>query len=100
VRNRVGFALYQAQLGLKHRSAKPLRGLGSGVLEVVSDHDGDTYRAIYTVRFKLAVYVLSVFQKKSKKGVATPIQELDLVRRRLQTAQQHYEATHGQGEGS
>jgi phage-related protein len=63
VQDHVGFALYQAQAGLKHRDAKLLKGLGSGVLEVVSRHDGDTYRAVYTVRFKAAVYVLHAFQK-------------------------------------
>ncbi len=63
VRDYVGFALYQAQVGLKSRAAKPLKGLGSGVLEVVSRHDGGTFRAVYTVRFEAAVYVLHAFQK-------------------------------------
>ena len=95
VKDRVGFALYRAQLGFKHRDAKPLRGLGSGVLEVVSRHDGDTYRAVYTVRFRLAVYVLHAFQKKSKRGAETPKPEIDLVKRRLKEAEQHYGRTYG-----
>lgn len=86
VRSQMGFALYQAQMGGKHVDAKPLKGFGSGVLEVVSDHRGDTYRAVYTVRFAKAVYVLHAFQKKSKRGIATPQAELDLIRMRLQRA--------------
>ena len=70
VQDHVGFALYQAQVSLKHRDAKPLKGMGSGILEVVSRHDGDTYRAVYTVRFKAAVYVLHAFQKKARKGIS------------------------------
>ena len=97
VKDRIGFALYQAQLGFKHRDAKPLRGLGSSVLEVVSRHDGDTYRAVYTVRFKLAVYVLHAFQKKSKRGAETPKPEIVLVKRRLRVAEQHYSRTYGEG---
>ncbi len=97
VRGVVGFALYQAQVGLKHRDAKPLRGLGANLLEVVSRYDGDTYRAVYTVRFKAAVYVLHAFQKKAKRGIATPKQEIDLVRRRLRAAEQHYSENYGGG---
>jgi len=97
VKDHVGFALYQAQAGLKHRDAKPLKGLGSGVLEVVSRHDGDTYRAVYTVRFKGAVYVLHAFQKKAKKGIATPKQEIDFVKHRLKVAERHYKDTYGDG---
>ena len=95
--DRIGFALYQAQLGSKHRDAKPLTGLGSGVLEVVSDFHTNTYRAVYTVSFRDAVYVLHAFQKKSKRGIATPKAEIDLVKRRLQAAEQHYEASYGKG---
>ena len=94
VQHRMGFAIYQAQIGLVHRDAKPLKGFGSGVVEVVSRHDGDTFRAVYTVRFETAVYVLHAFQKKARRGIATPKQELDLVRRRLATAQRHYRDTH------
>ena len=97
VQDRMGFAIYQAQAGFRHRDVKPLRGFGSGVLEVVSRHDGDTFRAIYTVRFETAVYVLHAFQKKAKRGVATPKRELDLVRRRLRVAEQHWRQTHNGG---
>ena len=97
VQDRMGFAIYQAQAGLRHRNAKPLKGFGSGVLEVVARHDGDTFRAVYTVRFETAVYVLHAFQKKARQGIATPKQELDLVRRQLRVADQHYRNTHGGG---
>lgn len=99
VQDHLGFALYQAQAGLKHRDAKPLKGLGHGVLEVVSRHDGGTFRAVYTVRFKAAVYVLHAFQKKAKKGIATPKPVMELVRQRLKAAAKHYEATYGKFEG-
>lgn len=95
VRDRIGFAIYQAQIGLRHRDAKPLKGFGSGVQEVVSRFDGDTFRAVYTVRFELAVYVLHAFQKKAKRRAATPQTELDLVRRRLRTAERHYRNVYG-----
>jgi phage-related protein len=92
VQDGIGFALYHAQIGGKHRDAKVLKGFGgSGVLEVVEDDSGGTYRAVYTVKFAAAVYVLNVFQKKSKRGIATPKPELDLVRRRLAEAARHYE---------
>lgn len=97
VRGVVGYALYQAQVGLKHRDAKPLKGLGGNILEISSRHDGDTFRVVYTVRFKLAVYVLHVFQKKAKRGIATPKQEIDRVRRRLEAAQQHHDENYGGG---
>ncbi len=86
VRSEVGFALYQVQTGGKHVNAKPLRGFGAGVLEIVSDHRGDTFRAVYTVRLAGRVYVLHAFQKKSKTGIATPKAEMELVRRRLKRA--------------
>lgn len=87
----IGHALYWAQVGLKHESAKPLKGYkGAGVLEIVENHDGDTYRAVYTVRFADIVYVLHCFQKKSKSGIATPKQDLDLIEARLRTAQEEY----------
>ena len=97
VQDHIGFALHQAQVGLKHRDAKPLTSLGSGVLEVVSDFDTNTYRAVYAVRFREAVYVLHAFQKKSRKGIATPKAEIDLVKRRLKVAEQHYQETYGKG---
>jgi len=84
----MGYALYLAQIGKKHESAKLLKGFGgASVLELVDDHDGDTYRAVYTVRFAAAVYVLHAFQKKSKKGRETPKSDIDIVRRRLRTAE-------------
>jgi phage-related protein len=86
VRDVIGFAVYQAQLGDRHVKANPLKGLGTGVLEVVSDHRGDTFRAVYTVRLEGKVYVLHAFQKKSKSGVAAPRSEIDLVRQRLKRA--------------
>jgi phage-related protein len=92
VRDTMGFALYQAQRGEKHLDAKPLKGFGSAsVLEIVEDHTGDTYRAMYTVRFAGVVYVLHAFQKKSKKGIATPKHEINLIHDRLKIAQAHYE---------
>lgn len=88
VKDGIGLALWTAQQGGKHRSAKPLKGFGgAGVLEVVEDFDGDTYRAVYTVRFKSAIYVLHCFQKKSKKGAETPKTEMRLVVERLAAAQ-------------
>ena len=87
-----GYALHIAQNGGKHSQAKPLKGFGSaGVLEVVEDDDGSTYRAVYTVRFGNAVYVLHCFQKKSHKGVETAKQDMDLIRERLKSAQHHSE---------
>jgi phage-related protein len=86
VQRHVGFALYQAQMGEKHVDAKPLKSSAGGVLEVVSDQRGDTFRTIYTVKLKKAVYVLHVFQKKSKHGIATPQSELELVKQRLMRA--------------
>ncbi|MFA5908074.1 MAG: type II toxin-antitoxin system RelE/ParE family toxin [Vicinamibacterales bacterium] len=86
VQDETGYAIYLAQVGGKHPKAKPLKGLGSGVLEVVSDHRGDTFRAVYTVRFQDRVYVLHAFQKKSKRGIATPQPDIDLLKRRLARA--------------
>ena len=85
-----GFALHLAQSGKKHEQAKPLKGFGgASVLEVVEDHMGDTYRAIYTVKIDERVYVLHCFQKKSSKGIETPKQDMDLIRERLKAAQAH-----------
>src|SRR6266498_5811607 len=87
-----GYALYLAQDGKKHEQAKPLKGFGSaGVLEVVEDWDRSTYRAVYTVRFEGAVFVLHMFQKKSPKGVKTAQTDAKLVRNRLKLAKQDYE---------
>ena len=91
VRRVMGFALDRAQRGGKYIDAKPLKGFkGAGVLEVVDDYDGDTYRAVYTVRFAEAVYVLHVFQKKSKSGIVTPKREIDLIKARLKDAENDY----------
>ena len=88
VQDHIGYALYVAQQGGKHRDAKPLRGFGgAAVVEIVTDFDGNTFRAIYTVRFAGAVYVLHVFQKKSKKGRATPKIEMNLIEQRLREAE-------------
>lgn len=93
VRRRIGFAIHQAQAGLRHRDAKPLKGFGAGVLEIVARHDGNTFRAVYAVRFEAAVYVLHAFQKKSRRGARTPKPELDLVARRLAVADRHHQET-------
>lgn len=91
VQDGMGYALFLAQTGKMHGDAKPLKGFGgAGVLEVVEDHQGDTYRAVYTVRFEEAVYVLHAFQKKSKQGRKTPPQEIEMVRRRLKAAEDHH----------
>jgi phage-related protein len=90
VQDTFGYALHLAQIGKKHDQAKPLKGFGSaGVLEVVEDPDGNTYRAVYTVRFGNAVYVLHCFQKKSMHGIATPKPDIDLIRERLRAAEAH-----------
>ncbi|MBI4908729.1 MAG: type II toxin-antitoxin system RelE/ParE family toxin [Acidobacteria bacterium] len=82
-----GFALYLAQDGRRHEQAKPLKGFDSaGVLEVMEDWNRGTYRAVYTVKFEKAVFVLHVFQKKSKSGVATPKADIELIRQRLKAA--------------
>jgi phage-related protein len=84
VKSRLGYALYVAQQGSKHRDAKPLKGFGgAGVVEIVADFDGNTFRTVYTVRLAGAVYVLHVFQKKSKAGRATPRTEIYLIAQRL-----------------
>jgi phage-related protein len=83
-----GYALSLAQVGDKHEAAKVIKGFGgAGVLEVAEDDLGGTYRAIYTVRFKEAVFVLHCFQKKSKRGIATPKEDIDIVRARLKVAE-------------
>ncbi len=84
VQDTFGYALHLAQSGAKHAQAKPFKGFGgAGVLEVVEDHQGDTYRAVYTVRYATAVYVLHCFQKKATHGIATPKPDLDLIKARL-----------------
>src|SRR6266850_6214152 len=92
-RRAMGYALHFAQAGTKHPSAKPLKGFGgAGVLEIIEGHDGNAYRAVYTVRFEEAVYVLHAFQKKSKSGIKTPKKENDLIRRRLGLAEVEHRA--------
>ncbi len=93
VQDRMGFAIYQAQAGLRHRDTKVLKGFGSGVLEIVVRHDGNAYRAVYVVRFEAAVYVLHAFQKKAKRGIVTPRKEIELVRNRLGAAKRHHRET-------
>jgi len=94
VQDRVGYALYVAQRGGKHQDAKTLKGYGgAGVVEVVTDYRGDTFRAVYTVQFAGAVYVLHVFQKKSKSGRATPQQDVKLIERRLREAERIAQGT-------
>ena len=89
----MGYALYQAQIGLKAPSAKPLHGFGgAGILEIVEDHQTDTYRAVYTVKFAAFVYVLHAFQKKSRKGAATPKADINVIKRRLKAAEEYHNA--------
>jgi len=91
VRRTVGQALFDAQTGGKHPDAKPLKGFkGAGVLEVVEDDDGNTYRAVYTVKFAGVVYVLHAFQKKSRSGIRTPPEEIEKVKTRLKEAERDY----------
>jgi len=91
VKDAVGYALYIAQRGGKHADAKPLRGFGgAGILEIVDDHAGDTYRAVYTVRLAGRVYVLHVFQKKSRTGITTPKAVIELIRSRLKRAEEEH----------
>jgi phage-related protein len=86
VQEQFGFELFLAQTGQHPPSAKPLRGLGSGVIELIEDFDGDTYRAVYAVRFATAFYVLHAFKKESKRGIKTPQSDIDLVKKRLKDA--------------
>src|SRR5438309_3734492 len=90
LRGDIGTALSVAQFGGKHPKAKPWKGEGPGVLEVVADHRGDTYRAVYTVKFEHAIYVLHAFQKKSPKGRKTAQSDVDLISRRLRIASEDY----------
>jgi phage-related protein len=87
----MGQAIDDAQLGEEHPLAKTLRGFGGrGVLEIVDNYDGDAYRAVYTVRFAGTIYVLHAFQKKSKRRIATPHHDIDLIKSRLKRAEEHY----------
>ena len=99
VMDAMGVALSVAQFGGKHSRAKPWKGEGAGVFEIVSDFRSDTYRAVYTVRFERAVYVLHAFQKKSPSGVKTPRRNVELVTLRLRAAQEDYEGRYGKEKG-
>jgi len=91
VKDAIGYALYIAQRGGKHANAKPLRGFGgAGILEIVEDHAGNTYRAVYTVRLAGRIYALHAFQKKSKAGIKTPKPETDLIQSRLKRAEEEH----------
>src|SRR5207302_4900210 len=91
VKDAIGYALYVAQRGGKHADAKPLRGFGgAGILEIVEDHVGDTYRTVYTVRLAGRIYVLHVFQKKSKGGIKTPKAEIERIKSRLKRAEEEH----------
>ena len=91
VQDDMGYALGLAQFGGKHPKAKPWKGEGPGVFEIIEDYRGDTYRAVYTVRFAEVVYVLHAFQKKSKSGIKTPQEDVNLIAERLKRAQTDYE---------
>lgn len=92
VKDVAGFALYKTQMGGKHPAAKPLKGFhGAGVVEIAENYSGNTYWVIYTTRLEGAIYVLHAFQKKSKTGIETPKQEIDLINSRLKTALEHHE---------
>jgi len=97
VKDVMGYALHVAQYGGKASSVKPLKGIvpGSGVLEIVDDFDGDTYRAVYTVKFKEAVYVLHSFQKKSKSGIKTSQHDINLIKARYKQAEEDYKRNEG-----
>jgi phage-related protein len=89
VQDHMGYALYVAQRGGKHRDAKPLSGFGgAGVVEIVTDHRGDTFRAVYTLRYAGRLFVLHAFQKKSKTGRETPRRDMELIKQRLRQAEQ------------
>jgi len=98
VRRTFGVALYAAQIGETPPIAKPLRGFsGAGVLELIEDDVGGTYRAVYTVRYATAIYVLHVFQKKSKRGRETPQRDIDLIKERLKRAEELHALTMKEG---
>ena len=88
VKDHMGYALYVAQRGGRHRDTKILSGFGgAGVVEIIKDYRGDTFRAVYTLRYRGAVYVLHAFQKKSKSGRATPRRDMELIQQRLRDAE-------------
>ena len=89
VRDQFGYELFLAQTGEHPPSAKPFKGVGGGVVELIEDHDSDTYRAVYTVRLATAVYVLHAFKKKSKQGIKTPPRDVEMIKKRLKAAEEH-----------
>ena len=93
VKQDIGYALHEVQMGRKPVEAKPLKGFsGAGILEIIENFVGDTYRAVYTVKFAKIVYVLHCFQKKSKSGIKTPQHEIDLIKQRLKMAEEDYKS--------
>ena len=99
VRKDIGHALYLVQTGQTPPSSKPMKGLESGVFEIVDDYNTNAYRAVYTVKIGRSLYVLHAFQKKSKRGIATPKKEIDQIKRRLRRAKElaKQEEDHGRG---
>lgn len=96
LRKEIGHALHLAQAGETPQNAKPLRGFGgAGVLELMENYAGNAYRAVYTVKFSKAVFVLHAFQKKSKKGIATPKADVNLIKQRLKAATKLYAEHYG-----
>ena len=98
VQDEIGTAVSVAQFGGKHPSAKPWKGQGLGIFEVVEDHRGDTYRAVYSVRFEGVIYVLHAFQKKSPSGIRTSKRDIELIARRLKEARLDFEVRYGKGQ--
>lgn len=98
VKQDIGYALFEVQKGQKPVCAKPLKGFGgAGVLEIVENFSSGTYRAVYTVRFEKVIYVLHCFQKKSKHGIKTPLQDIELIKRRLKLAEEDYKINYKEG---
>lgn len=98
VKQDIGYVLFEAQQGLKPIRVKPLKGFGGGVLEIIENSIGGTYRAVYTVKFPEVIYVLHCFQKKSTRGIKTPRQYIELIKRRLMSAEENYKTKHERGE--
>lgn len=94
VKDDIGYALYQVQRGAVPACAKTLKGLGTGVLEIIEDAREGTYRTVYTVKFDEAVYVLHCFQKKSKHGIETPQKDMELIRQRLKLSEEYHKVNY------
>jgi phage-related protein len=99
VQDQFGFGLFLVQTGQHPPSAKPLKGLGSGTLELIENFEGDTYRAVYTVRFRQAVYVLHAFKKKAKRGSKTPQADIEMIKRRIKIAEEDHARRFSKQEG-